>query len=108
MKTRQSINAAAAVLWASAFLLAAMVITQAGRLIDNPAYANQAVESNGYTLLTVNSGRGEDCDPYELLYVIDSREQTLLVYEIEDAQRRQITLRNGMNLPSLFRNARPR
>lgn len=100
------INTASAVLWASAFVLAAMVITQAGRLPVNPAYAEMGVESGGFTLVTSNSGRGEDAAPYELLYVLDSRDEVLLVYEIEDARQRQIVLRGGADLPEWFRNAR--
>ena len=40
-----SINTPAAVLWASAFGLAALVIVQAGKLPQNQAYADQSVES---------------------------------------------------------------
>ena len=100
------INAAAAVLWASAFVLAAMVITQAGRLPVNPAYAEMGVESGGFTLVTGSSGRGKDAAPNELLYVLDNRDEVLLVYEIEDPGQRQIVLRGGADLPVWFRNAR--
>jgi len=100
------INTAAAVLWASAFVLAALVITQAGRLPINPAYAEMGVENGDFTLVTSNSGRGENAAPYELLYVLDSRDEVLLVYEIEDAHQRQIVLRGGADLPVWFRNAR--
>ncbi len=106
MPAKRNINAAAAVLWASAFLLAALVITQAGNLPVNPAYADMAVEADGYTLITVDSGRGEDADPNELLYVIDSRSEALLVYEVEDARQRLVTLRAVANLPVWFNNAR--
>ncbi len=102
----KSINTAAAVLWASAFVLAAMVITQAGRLPVNPAYADMGVENGGFAMVTASSGRGEDAAPYELLYVLDSRDEVLLVYEIEDLRQRQIVMRGGADLPVWFRNAR--
>jgi hypothetical protein len=106
MRTNKSVNTAAAVLWASAFLLTALVIVQAGRLTGNPAYAAMTADSNDFTLLTTTSGRGGKLDPNELLYVIDGRAEFLLVYEIEQAQQRQIFLREGAYLPTWFRNAR--
>jgi hypothetical protein len=95
-----------AVLWASAFVLAALVIIQAGKLPGNPAYAEMGLESGGFSLLTTNSGRGGTADPDELLYVIDSRDEVLLVYGIPDARQKQVVLRGGAYLPFWFQNAR--
>lgn len=106
MQNKQTINPAAAVLWASAFVLAALVIMQAGRLPGNTANAEMAVDRGSYTLMTCDSGKGGDTRPDELLYVIDSREQTLLIYEIEDARKKQILLRDGGSLDNLFTRAR--
>ena len=100
------IDHGAAALWASAFLLAGLVITQAGRLPANPAFANMAVSDHGFTLVTANSGRGDDADPNELLYVLDSRSEMLLVYEIEDARQERIVLRHGGSLQNLFAQGR--
>jgi hypothetical protein len=83
-----------------------MIIVQAGRLPGNAAYAEMAAQRGSYTLVTTNSGHGGENDPDELLYVIDSREQTLMVYEIEDARRQSITLRDGGSIDSLFTRAR--
>ena len=53
-------------------------------------------QSGGYTLLTTNAGRGlESGIPFELLYVLDDRDETILVYEIENARNNRITLRDG-------------
>jgi hypothetical protein len=103
---KNRIDTGAAVLWCSAFLLAALVIMKAGELPGNPAYADMGVAAGGFTILTVDSGRGKDADPQELCYVLDSRDEVLLVYEIENVQRRQILLRTGANLPVWFNNAR--
>lgn len=100
------INPAAAVLWASAFVIAALIIMQAGRLPANAAHAAVAADRGSYSLLTSGSGRGDDADPYELLYVIDSREQVLLIYEVEDARKKQIVLREVYNLDQQFQRAR--
>jgi len=93
-------------LWASAFVILALVVVQAGRL---PSAHGETVASAGdYTLLTARSGKGPETRPYEVLFVIDNREQVLIVYDLEDAQRGTMTVRDGGPLEALFRNARPR
>jgi hypothetical protein len=101
-----SMNGAAAALWASAFVIAAFIILQAGRLQGNTANAAMAADRGSYTLMTANSGRGGRTDPDELLYVIDSREQLLMVYEIDDVHKKDIILRDGGRLDNLFVRAR--
>jgi hypothetical protein len=103
---RATINPAAAVLWASAFVIAAIIIMQAGRLPGNMAHAEVVADRASYTLMTADSGRGGDTEPDELLYIIDSREQVMLVYEVEDARKKTITFRDGHSLDSLFQRAR--
>jgi len=93
---------ARAILFASAMLIGAMVLFRAGDMPINPAYANTVASSDGITILTGSTGRGKDADPHMLLYVLDNRTETLLVYEIEDARRREILLRNATPLPGLF------
>ncbi|MCP3902875.1 MAG: hypothetical protein GY715_04490 [Planctomycetes bacterium] len=93
-------------LWASAFVIAALIILQAGRLPGNPAYAETAVNADEFTLVTANSGRGGKADPNEVLYILDGRGELLLMYEIEDVQKKQIFLRHGASLPTWFANAR--
>lgn len=105
MNTRPRINQAAAVLWASAFVIAALIIIQGGRLAGPTADAAMAVNQDPYTLITVDSGRGGDTDPNELLYVINSREGVMMVYEIEDARQRNVLLRDGGRLEALFQAA---
>lgn len=106
MTTHQRINASAAALWASAFVILALVIVQAGKLPANTAHAGMATTGDAYTLVTASSGLGEDAAPYELLYVLDSRDQIMLVYEIEDARSGQVFLRDGGSLVNLFSSAR--
>lgn len=106
--SRRGLSAAAAVLWASAFVIAAMVIVQAGKLpsLGSAAHAEMAIGAGNYTLLTTDSGRGGGSSTHELLYVIDSREQVLLVYEVEDARRNLLFLRDGWSIASQFQAAR--
>ncbi len=100
------VNASAAALWASAFVILALIIVQAGRMPGNTANASMQADRGSYTLITADSGRGGDADPDEILCVIDSREQVLLVYEVEDARRSGIVLRDGYALNDLFIRAR--
>lgn len=95
-------------LWASAFVILALVIVQAGRLPGQAAYAEVAAAEGDYTLLTARTGKGPETRPQEVLYVIDNRDQVLIVYDLEDAQRGTMVVRGGGPLESLFHNARPR
>ena len=107
MRREEHMNMSATALWASAFVVLAMIIVQAGKLPSNAAYAETATDRGNYTLLTTDSGKGGDENPNELLYVIDSAAQVLLVYEIEDARNGLILLRDGGSLVNLFNSARP-
>ena len=101
---RRHFNASA--LWASAFVIGALVIIQAGRLPGNPAHAEMSADKGDFVLLTAPSGRGGDQDPDELLYVIDNRNQAMLAYETEH-NRGRVELRDGGSLVNIFRQARP-
>jgi len=98
---------AAALLLASAFLIAALTIIQAGKLPQNRAYADDAVTgTDGYTLMTASSGFGKDTRPYEFCYIIDNHDEMLFIYEIPQANDKRVVLRGGTYLPSLFTEAR--
>ena len=107
MSERSTSRWRTAPLWASAFVIGALVIVQAGRLPQPAAYGEMAASQGDYTILTTDSGRGGDIGPDQILYVIDNRDQVIMVYQIEDARRHQIVLRDGWSLDTLFRRARP-
>lgn len=107
MTHRSLVSTRSLPLWASAFVLAGILLALAGRLPENPAYAGMATTgTGGFTLVTDRSGFGPDARPYEILYVLDNTSQTLFVYSIERATDKRIVLRDGRYLPSLFRTAR--
>lgn len=106
MKRTRRIDGAAAALWASAFVLAGMVVMQAGRLPENAAHAGMGVSDHDFTLVTAKSGRGQDADPDEVLYVLDSRTEALLVYWIEDARQQGVQMVDGGSLVALFQRGR--
>jgi hypothetical protein len=98
---------ASAILLASAFLIAALTIVQAGRLQANKAFAGDAVTGlEGYTLLTASSGFGKDTRPYEFCYVIDNHDEMLFIFEIPQANDKRVILKSGTSLPGLFAAAR--
>jgi len=107
---RQGITVASAALWASAFLLAALTIIQAGRLPFNAAYGAGAANQGGQgtSVITLNTGLGPDSKPYEALWVLDGRGEMLFVYYIENANsgEKALLLRQAIPVPELFRVAR--
>jgi hypothetical protein len=104
MNRSQTVNRSAAVLWASAFVIAALIILQAGRLTGSAAHASNAANVNDYSLVTARSGVGPDEKPYELLYLIDNHAEVLLVYDLQNVQQ-GLLLRDGGSLTNLFRSA---
>jgi len=100
---------AVAALWASAFILAALTVLQAGRLPSNAAYAGAANQgSQGVSVVTAPTGLGPDSKPYEALWVLDSRGEMLFIYYIENANagEKSLLLRQAIPVPELFRQAR--
>ena len=106
-KSTTSFNFSAAGLWGSAFVILALIVVQAGRFPGNAANASVQADRGSYTLLTASNGKGgQPGEPDEILCVLDSREQMLLVYEIEDVRRGGMMLRDGYMLSDLFIKAR--
>lgn len=90
-----------AAMWASACVVAALIIVQAGNLGGAaPARADVVASAGGTTALTF-SATNED-----LLAVIDGRQETLLLYRVE--QRSSLELIRSYNLPATFAEARAR
>ncbi len=60
----------------------------------------------GFTAVTASTGTGPDNSPVEVLYVIDNRGESLLVYGVETQLDRRMVLLGGASLPVLFRAGR--
>ena len=89
--------APAAALWASAFVLAGLVMLQASRLA--PAAPADIVSSAGeFTALTADTGNDD------MLVAIDNRRELLLVYKV--ANQSTLELYKRYNLPQVFTDAR--
>jgi len=93
-------------LWASAFVIAALLMSEAAQLPAHRAHAQMAVSGRGgFTLVTAPSGGGNPANPAsqgEFLYVLDARNELLYLYEIPDANNRRILFRSGVYLPNVF------
>jgi hypothetical protein len=105
----RQLNMPAALLWASAFLLAALTIIQAARLPLNAAYAGAANQGGqGMSVVTQNTGLGPAERPYEALWVLDGRGEMLFIYYVENANagEKALLLRQAIPVTELFRVAR--
>lgn len=87
-------------LWASAFVLGGLVLAQAGRMPSARAEMASATAQGNYIVMTTDN-TGE-----ELLHVIDSDREVLLIYEV--VNQRSVELLDSRPLPELFRSARAR
>lgn len=97
-------------LWASAFVLAGLLVVSAGRLTP-PAGAGDpaSLAAGGMQILTLTNGDGSSTQFNESVYVLDNHSETLFVYTIENAtDKRGLILRTAEPLQQVFRNARPR
>jgi hypothetical protein len=86
-------------LWASAFILAGMIVLQSGRSGSTEARADLVASAGGVTLMTVRAAPGED-----LLLVIEGHREELFIYRVED--QRTTELQRRYSLPQLFAEAR--
>ena len=105
----RQMNMPAALLWASAFLLAALTIIQAARLPLNAAYAGAANQGGqGMSVVTQSTGLGPAERPYEALWVLAGRGEMLFIFYMENANagEKALLLRQAIPVPDLFRTAR--
>jgi len=90
--------ASAGALWASAFVLGGLILTQADRLgAGARASAEMVSETGGYTVMTADGGTDE------VLVLLDHRDENVYVYSIENQQA--IVLHQRLSLPKLFSDA---
>ena len=90
-----------AALWASAFMILALIVVQAGRISTGPsaAYAGNVSLIGDLTVLTAAGGDNED-----VLLVLDRRLERLFIYGIRN--RSEVLMYETHELPGLFQSAR--
>ncbi len=92
-------NPASPALWASAFVLIALILTQAGRLVGNSASAEMVSQSGAYTVMTADGGTSD------ILVVLDARSERVHVYS---TTQRSVEMLQSIDVPQLFADARAR
>lgn len=93
-------GAGAAALWASAFVILALILVEAGRRGHEPsAFAGDAASVSDLSVLTVASGPDED-----VLCVLDQRNETLSVFGVE--QGRSVQLLQVQDVREAFARAK--
>lgn len=95
-----------AILATSAIAITALAIVEAGRLHPAASAATAGMGIGGVTTVTAAISRGSDGAPVEVLYTIDNRNETLLIYGVEAQVDKRMVLLGGASLPALFRAAR--
>lgn len=99
-KTQTTNRDRAGWLWVSAGVLAALIVVQGAGILDTPAHAEMTSASGSYTMMTTDGGNDE------LLFVVDSGHESLLVYRTDRSQGMQLLERE--DLAGLFTRARAR
>ena len=93
------INVGVATLWASAFVIMAMIIVQAGRLgAGEQAFGAVTAEVADLRLLTSRSSQDE-----EILTILDQSQETLSAYAVVNG--RSLELFDMIYLPTVFGQA---
>lgn len=87
-------------LWVSAGVLAALILVQGAGLLDSRASAEMAISSGAYAMMTSDGGNDE------VLVVVDSSQESLMVYRSDRNLGLQLLEREDLN--GLFERARAR
>ena len=96
--TASSRLASTSVLWASAFVLAALLIMQAGKGTPAVAFADVVNQGNEFGMLSVVNGSDD------ILVVLDQRSEDLLVYSVVGTS--SLDFKGRQSLKEIFFNAR--
>jgi len=87
-------------LWVSAGVLAALIVVQGAGLLDSSARADMATSRGAYAMMTSDGGNDE------ILVVVDSSQESLMVYRSDRNLGLQLIERE--NLAALFERASAR
>lgn len=100
MKNQNALNMN--VLWVTAIALAALVVVQLGRggsaAFEQQALAEMVASVGDYSVMTTDGGNEE------LLFVLDNRNEQLMVYKVD--QQRSMVLLAREELDGVFASAR--
>ena len=93
---RPRLSTGAAILWASAMVIFALILIQASRISGvSTAYAGDVSKAGDYVVLTADAGNNED-----VLLALDGRTDQLMVYSIVNGQ--QLQMRSKYKVSNFF------
>ncbi len=85
-------------LWVSAGVLAAMIVVQGSGLFDSIANAEMSTTYQSYSMMTTDGGTDE------ILAVLDSRQEAMLIYAVDSTNTLRLLKRE--QLDTMFARAR--
>lgn len=85
-------------LWISAGLLAGLIIVRGAGMLESEALADMTTTSQSYSMMTTDGGTDE------VLVVVDSRQESLMIYRVDSSNQLQLYKRE--QLGPLFSRAR--
>ncbi|MDA1007645.1 MAG: hypothetical protein O2800_01385 [Planctomycetota bacterium] len=94
------------VLTLSACGLAAALGSLLAQPTINSASADAIIGATEMSMVTLTNGQGGIENPYETLYIIDSRSEMLFIYYVENISYKRLDFRQAVSLQQLFRQAR--
>ncbi|MSR44335.1 MAG: hypothetical protein EXS15_03125 [Phycisphaerales bacterium] len=95
----------------SACVLATVLVMSLLNPLNPAARAGDSVmpSAHGIGVMTLPTGEGPDSRPTECVYLLDNRNETLMIYAVDTVGTgRVLALRWVESLSGLFRSARPR
>ncbi len=99
-QNRQSVQRPGGWLWVCAGVLVGLIMLQGGGFFESQAMAEMATTSGTYSMMTTDGGNDE------ILVVVDSRQESLMVYRTLNT--RELVMLDREELSSLFSRARAR
>lgn len=99
-QNRQSVQRPGGWLWVCAGVLVGLIMLQGGGFFESQAMAEMATTSGTYSIMTTDGGNDE------ILVVVDSRQESLMVYRTLNT--RELVMLDREELSSLFSRARAR
>lgn len=98
--TSRRLDGPSAALIASALVIGALLVVQAGQLgAPEPAFAGNIADAGQFRILTADAGGGE-----EFLAVLSVTDETLSIYGVQN--QKSIELYQVAKLPELFEQAK--
>jgi len=85
-------------LWLTAGVLAGLIVVQGAGMLESEAVADMTTTTQSYSMMTTDGGTDE------VLVIVDSRQESLMIYRVDSSNQLQLYKRE--QLGPLFSRAR--